>query len=95
MAVDTQKAREKEQGKEKHPPLKFLCSILGGGGGWGVAAQQLESPLQLGGKKVKSQSLSHVFWKPWTVAHQASLSMGSSKQEYWSGLPFPSSRGSS
>ena len=27
---------------------------------------------------------------PWTVAHQASLSMEFSKQEYWSGLPFPS-----
>ena len=27
---------------------------------------------------------------PWTVAHQASLSMGFSKQEYWSGLPFTS-----
>ena len=26
---------------------------------------------------------------PWAVAHQASLSMGSSRQEYWSGLPFP------
>ena len=26
----------------------------------------------------------------WTVAHQASLSMGFSRQEYWSGLPFPS-----
>ena len=25
---------------------------------------------------------------PWTVAHQTSLSMGFSKQEYWSGLPF-------
>ena len=25
----------------------------------------------------------------WTVAHQASLSMGFSRQEYWSGLPFP------
>jgi len=25
----------------------------------------------------------------WTVAHQASLSMGFSKQEYWSGLSFP------
>ena len=25
---------------------------------------------------------------PWTVAHQASLSMEFSKQEYWSGLPF-------
>ena len=27
---------------------------------------------------------------PWTVTHQASLSMGFSRQEYWSGFPFPS-----
>ena len=27
---------------------------------------------------------------PWTVAHQAPLSMEFSRQEYWSGLPFPS-----
>ena len=27
---------------------------------------------------------------PWTVAHQASLRMGFPRQEYWSGLPFPS-----
>ena len=26
---------------------------------------------------------------PWTVAHQAPLSMGFSRQEYWSRLPFP------
>ena len=38
------------------------------------------------------KSLSHVqlFVTPWTVAHQAPLSMGFSRQEYWSGLPFPS-----
>ena len=36
-------------------------------------------------------SLSHVllFATPWTVAHQAPLSVGFSRQEYWSGLPFP------
>ena len=36
--------------------------------------------------------LSHVqlFAAPWTITHQASLSMGVSRQEYWSGLPFPS-----
>ena len=36
-------------------------------------------------------SLSRVqfFATPWTVAHQASLSMGFSRQEYWSGVPFP------
>ena len=32
---------------------------------------------------------------PWTVACQASLTMEFSRQEYWSGLPFPLSRGSS
>ena len=30
-----------------------------------------------------------LFVIPWTVAHQAPLSMGFSRQEYWSGLPFP------
>ena len=29
-------------------------------------------------------------WDPWAVALQAPLSMGFSRQEYWSGLPFPS-----
>ena len=29
-----------------------------------------------------------LFATPWTVAYQASLSMGFSRQEYWSGLPF-------
>ena len=31
-----------------------------------------------------------LFATPWTVACQAPLSMGFSRQEYWSGLPFPS-----
>ena len=30
------------------------------------------------------------FATPWSVAYQAPLSMGFSKQEYWSGLPLPS-----
>ena len=34
--------------------------------------------------------VSDSFVIPWTVAHQASLSMGFSRQQYWSGLPFPS-----
>ena len=33
--------------------------------------------------------VSDSFATPWTVAHQVPLSMGFSKQEYWSGLPFP------
>ena len=31
-----------------------------------------------------------LFVTPWIVAHQAPLSMESPRQEYWSGLPFPS-----
>ena len=30
-----------------------------------------------------------LFTIPWTVAHQAPLSLGFPRQEYWSGLPFP------
>ena len=40
--------------------------------------------------KVKSFSCVRLFATPWTVAYQAPLSMGFSRQEYWSGLPFPS-----
>ena len=41
--------------------------------------------------KVKSlSSVRSLFATPWTVAYQAPLSMGFSRQEYWSGLPFPS-----
>ena len=39
-----------------------------------------------GSRSVVSDS----FATPWTVACQALLSMGFSRQEYWSGLPFPS-----
>ena len=39
---------------------------------------------------VKSLSRVRLFATPWTVAYQAPLFMGVSRQEYWSGLPFPS-----
>jgi len=42
--------------------------------------------------KVKGNSLSHVqlLAIPWTAAYQAPLSIGFSRQEYWSGVPLPS-----
>ena len=42
--------------------------------------------------KVKVKPLSHVrlFATPWTAAYQAPLSMGFSRQEYWSRVPLPS-----
>ena len=39
---------------------------------------------------MKSLSHAQLFATPRTVAYQAPLSMGFSRQEYWSGLPFPS-----
>ena len=39
---------------------------------------------------MKSLSPVQLFATPWTVAYQAFPSMGFSRPEYWSGLPFPS-----
>ena len=39
---------------------------------------------------MKSLSVVQLFVTPWTVDDQAPPSMGVSRQEYWSGLPFPS-----
>ena len=39
---------------------------------------------------MKSLSRVRLFATPWTIAYQASPSMGFSRREYWSGLPFPS-----
>ena len=48
-----------------------------------------ENPLE---KEMATHS-SILAWEiPWTVAHQASLSIEFSRQEYWSGLPFPPPR---
>ena len=41
-------------------------------------------------KKCESLSRVQLFATPWTVGHQAPLSLGFCRQESWSGLPFPS-----
>ena len=43
--------------------------------------------------KVKSLSRVRLLATPWTAAYQAPLSMGFSRQEYWSGVPLPSPKG--
>ena len=57
-----------------------------------LQADALSSELPGKPKTRLDYSLSHVrlFVTQWTVAHQAPPSMGFSRQEYWSGLPFPS-----
>ena len=53
--------------------------------------RQIALPSEPPGKvKVKSLSCVRLFVTPWTVAQQAPPSMGFSREEYWSGLPFPS-----
>ena len=43
-----------------------------------------------GRSEMKSLSRVRLFATPWTIAHQAPPCMGFSRQEYWSGFPFPS-----
>ena len=52
--------------------------------------QERKRTYELRRKKVKLLSRVQLFVTPWIVAHQAPLSMGFSRQEYQSGLPFPS-----
>ena len=47
-------------------------------------------PWWLSHKEVKSLSHVRLFVTPWIVTYRTLLSMGFSRQEYWSGLPFPS-----
>ena len=50
----------------------------------------IHSTLYIKEEEVKSLSRVWLFETPWTTAYKAPLSMAFSKQEYWSGLPFPS-----
>ena len=61
--------------------IDFLCDLL-----FFFSSTSLLLPTHL--PPPHAGMLSHVI--PWTVACQASLSMNFSRQEYWSGLPFPS-----
>ena len=59
---------------------------------WFTHLDSLEwpGPCPPGSEEVKSLSRVQLFATRWTVAYQASPSMGFSRQEYWSGLLFPS-----
>ena len=53
------------------------------------ALKGADSELLVWIKVCHSLSRVHLFAIPWTVACQAALSMGFSRQEYWGGLPCP------
>ena len=59
---------------------------------WEYTTGSLQPRRGLPHSTICAQSLSRVqlLVTPWTVAYHAPLSMGFSRQEYWSGLPFPS-----
>ena len=61
---------------------------------WEIDGETVETVshfiLKEGRKEGKLLSHVRLFVTPWTVAYQASQSMGFFRQEYWSGLPFPS-----
>ena len=65
-----------------------------GEGQFSIQSQRKTMPkiVQTTACKVKSLSRVRLFATPWTVAYQAPLSMGFSRQEYWSGVPLPSLR---
>ena len=68
-----------------------LCTVTAGGMGWipgqgtkiWCCSQKNHACMQSSSSRVKFSAIQ------WTVALQAPLSMGLSRQEYWSGLPFP------
>ena len=71
--------------------LGAICCILGSV--LGIKSQNDKIPdylVKCIKKKEKSLSRVRLFVTPWSVAYQAPPSMGFSRQEYWSGLPFPS-----
>ena len=68
----------KKKRKEESVSFRVCSRCRGPGCDTGVCAQLLHCV--------------RLFVSTWTVAHQTPLSMGFSKQGYWSGLPFPSPR---
>ena len=59
-------------------------------GPWTDTSCQISGSSRLEISEVKSLSRVRLFATPWMIAYQALWSMGFSRQEYWSGLPFPS-----
>ena len=63
----------------------WVCQTFPRPLGMGVGAGKVRKKV-----KVKLFSRVQLFDTPWTIAYHAPPSMGFSRQEYWSGLPFPS-----
>ena len=64
--------------------------VLGGWGRWAGIDSNQQSELFFVVVVFQALICVQLFTTPWTVAHQAPLSMEFSRQEYWSELSFPS-----
>ena len=72
----------------RRQPTRLCCPWDSPGKNTGVGCHFLLQCM-----KVKSESEVAQLATPWTAAYQAPLSMGFSRQEYWSGVPLPSPHG--
>ena len=92
----TRQAQGKDKVQIKSPFTRHLkCANMQEPGHWSVNSLcpwLLKNFTQITKTPEWVKSLSHVqlFVTLWTVAYQTPLSMGFFRQEYWSGLPFPS-----
>ena len=90
-------------GEGNGTPLQYSCleNPMDGGAWWAAVHEVAKSWTRLSNFTLTFHFLalememathsSILAWRiPWTAAYQASLSMGFSRQEHWSGLPFPS-----
>ena len=80
-------SNDKEEHLDSVPHLPQCSVNLPAFQGW---IHPINSALMQSEKKVKSFSRVRLLATPWTVAYQAPPSRGFSRQEHWSGLPFPS-----
>ena len=71
-------------------PARLLCPWDSPGKNTGVGLPFPSPVIKYEVSEVKLLSCVWLFVTPWTVAYQTPPSMGFSRQEYWSGLPFPS-----
>ena len=93
IMVDQKKKKRIRASVEGSPEPAALVQTQGGR--FKILSSQNPIQSTKNGEKPSVCVLSHfsrirLFGTPWTVAHQAPLSMGFSRPEYWSGLPCPS-----
>ena len=72
----------------RQQPTRLLCPWDSPGKNTGVGCHFLLQCMKVKSEKVLSHA--RLLATPWTAAYQAPLSMGFSRQEYWSGVPLPS-----